>query len=95
MSVAIRLGVSYLWIDSLCIIQDDNTDKEKNVYQMNKIYGNTALNIVRPSPVCMSTTANSKLLTGRNKSLHHGSDFFRGTRLDDTSGLDLGAVGPV
>lgn len=33
-----KLGKKYLWIDSLCIIQDSEADKEKELGRMNEIY---------------------------------------------------------
>lgn len=39
------LGVQYLWIDSLCIIQDDANDWQEQAGQMKDIYGFCYLNI--------------------------------------------------
>ncbi|EPE26258.1 hypothetical protein GLAREA_02170 [Glarea lozoyensis ATCC 20868] len=39
------LGIRYLWIDSLCIIQDDIDDWEKESSRMAAVYANTYLNI--------------------------------------------------
>ncbi|EFQ34355.1 heterokaryon incompatibility protein [Colletotrichum graminicola] len=36
-----KLGVRYLWIDSLCIIQDDKDDWEKEAAQMVNVYRNS------------------------------------------------------
>ncbi|KAK8203143.1 hypothetical protein M8818_005368 [Zalaria obscura] len=36
----------FLWVDSLCIIQDDASDKSVQIYQMDKIYRHAALTIV-------------------------------------------------
>ncbi|KAE8167929.1 heterokaryon incompatibility protein-domain-containing protein [Aspergillus tamarii] len=44
--VAHGLGERYLWIDALCIVQDDQTVKSKLIEMMDKIYGEAALNIV-------------------------------------------------
>jgi len=44
-SVARFLGISYLWIDSLCIIQDDAQDWESEAAQMANIYGRSTLTI--------------------------------------------------
>jgi hypothetical protein len=44
--VSMKLKVSYLWIDSLCIIQDDTDDKEREIAMMADIYSNSFLNIV-------------------------------------------------
>ncbi|KAF2028211.1 HET-domain-containing protein [Setomelanomma holmii] len=40
-----RLGYQYLWVDALCIVQDDVTCWNLNVYQMDLIYGNAVLTI--------------------------------------------------
>ena len=32
------LGIQYIWIDALCIIQDDQKDKEKEIPRMTSIY---------------------------------------------------------
>ncbi|RYN39767.1 hypothetical protein AA0112_g3660 [Alternaria arborescens] len=41
--VARELGVSYLWIDSLCIIQDDKDDWARHAEHMDQIYENALL----------------------------------------------------
>lgn len=38
-----KLGLKYLWIDSLCIIQDSATDKEKEIAGMASIYKNATI----------------------------------------------------
>lgn len=43
------LGVKYLWIDSLCIIQDDNADWIKESGKMHLIYRNSYCNIAAAS----------------------------------------------
>lgn len=40
-----KLGFRYIWIDSLCIVQDDGPDWEKEAAQMCKIYQKAALTI--------------------------------------------------
>ncbi|KAF2478375.1 HET-domain-containing protein, partial [Lindgomyces ingoldianus] len=40
-----RLGAQYLWIDSLCIVQDSNEDWEREAQAMASIYQNSALTI--------------------------------------------------
>lgn len=40
-----RLGVRYLWIDSLCIIQDDHLDWLHEAQQMHKVYSHSYCNI--------------------------------------------------
>ncbi|KUJ14969.1 HET-domain-containing protein, partial [Mollisia scopiformis] len=44
-SITRRLGLAYLWIDSLCIIQDDPVDWEKESISMSEVYGNSWVNI--------------------------------------------------
>jgi hypothetical protein len=39
------LGIRYLWIDSMCIMQDDNAEKGKEIALMGEIYYNSSLNI--------------------------------------------------
>jgi hypothetical protein len=41
-----RIGVRYIWIDSLCIIQDDSGDWERESAQMASIYANSFLTFV-------------------------------------------------
>jgi len=40
-----RLGVRYIWIDSLCIVQDDDSDEAIQVGEMHKIYASAILTI--------------------------------------------------
>lgn len=55
MTLAKRLGYRYIWIDSICIIQDDDTDtytnldKRHQIGQMGKIYQYADLTIVAAS----------------------------------------------
>jgi hypothetical protein len=43
--LTIRLGISFLWIDSLCIIQDDEKDWQREAASMSAIYQNSHLTI--------------------------------------------------
>ncbi|KAK5745333.1 hypothetical protein LTR17_001494 [Elasticomyces elasticus] len=43
--VTARLGVRYLWIDSLCIMQDDKDDWAKEASRMSAVYTNSVLNL--------------------------------------------------
>jgi len=43
--IARNLGFSWLWIDSLCIIQDDKEDWQREASLMATVYGQSALNI--------------------------------------------------
>lgn len=45
MQIARSLDIPYIWIDSLCIVQDDLGDWEKEASQMDKIYAGSQLTI--------------------------------------------------
>ncbi|KAH9213190.1 heterokaryon incompatibility protein-domain-containing protein [Leptodontidium sp. 2 PMI_412] len=47
--IARCLGFHYLWIDSLCIIQDDKDDWDRESTLMTDVYGGSDLNIVAVS----------------------------------------------
>lgn len=44
-AIARAMGLGYLWIDSLCIIQDDNDDWRKESALMGRVYKNAAITI--------------------------------------------------
>jgi hypothetical protein len=49
--IAFKLRIRYAWIDSLCIIQDDAADFERECGQMNKVYSQATCTIsVSPMP---------------------------------------------
>ncbi|KAI1127877.1 hypothetical protein F5Y10DRAFT_187913 [Nemania abortiva] len=39
------LGLRYIWIDALCIMQDDKEEKDAEIMRMDAIYSNSTLNI--------------------------------------------------
>ncbi|KAI0019340.1 hypothetical protein F4780DRAFT_450201 [Xylariomycetidae sp. FL0641] len=39
------LGMRYIWIDALCIMQDDPCEKGEDILKMDEVYANCALNI--------------------------------------------------
>lgn len=41
-----KLGVRYLWIDAICIQQDDEKDKLSQIPNMNRIYGRAKVTVV-------------------------------------------------
>ncbi|OBS23141.1 hypothetical protein FPOA_03698 [Fusarium poae] len=53
------LQFQYIWIDSLCIIQDSEEDWQKEAATMHLVYGNSALNICMPGA---ATTRDSRLI---------------------------------
>ena len=43
--ISFKLGVRYLWIDSLCIIQDSISDWQQESSRMNLVYQNALFTI--------------------------------------------------
>jgi hypothetical protein len=69
-----RLGIEYIWIDSLCIIQDNGEDKAREIGQMANVYSNAFLTIAAtsassPLEGLFSTTSNSYIAEGLPKSV--------------------------
>lgn len=46
MILTAALGETYLWVDSLCIVQDDPIDKPEYIPHMGAIYGHSTLTII-------------------------------------------------
>ena len=49
-SLVNQLGLQYLWVDSLCIVQNDKDDVSHFISQMGRIYSCAAVTIVSDSP---------------------------------------------
>jgi hypothetical protein len=49
MAVVRKLGIRYLWVDALCIIQDDPQDKAKEIHRMDSIYEGSTFTLVAAS----------------------------------------------
>lgn len=49
-----RMGLRYIWIDAICIIQDDETDRTKEISQMCDIYRQAYVTIVAASAASSS-----------------------------------------
>ncbi|KAH7136867.1 heterokaryon incompatibility protein-domain-containing protein [Dactylonectria estremocensis] len=47
--VAREIGLEYLWVDSLCILQDDAQDKEREIARMGQYYGGATVTICAAS----------------------------------------------
>jgi hypothetical protein len=41
-----EIGIVYLWVDALCIIQDSEADKRREISRMDQIYRNALFTIV-------------------------------------------------
>lgn len=61
-SVTQRLGQRFIWIDALCIVQDDEASKQNELAQMCRIYTNSFLTI----QVSMASSVNQGFLESRN-----------------------------
>ncbi|KAF4921791.1 hypothetical protein CGCVW01_v005735 [Colletotrichum viniferum] len=53
--VTVQIGLSYLWVDAMCIIQDDENDKMKEIAKMHAIYRSSRITIA-PSEAATSKT---------------------------------------
>lgn len=42
----LEMGREFLWIDALCIVQDDDMDKKEQISQMDRVYDNALLTII-------------------------------------------------
>lgn len=62
MIVALHLGVNYIWIDALCIMQDkdDQTDWQREASQMQNVYSNSFCNISAADATSCSDTLFSR-----------------------------------
>ncbi|KLU90181.1 hypothetical protein MAPG_09145 [Magnaporthiopsis poae ATCC 64411] len=70
-----RLGVSFLWIDSLCIIQDSVEDWARESSKMHRVYRNSYLNLAAgASPNSMGGLFYPRSLSGVPCRLPVGSD---------------------
>ncbi|KAI0433591.1 heterokaryon incompatibility protein-domain-containing protein [Xylaria sp. FL1042] len=63
------IGLQYLWIDALCIIQDDSNDKSVEIAKMTSIYGTATVTIV----AARSTSAAEGFLGERFPGLREGA----------------------
>lgn len=64
---ACRLGIPYVWIDSLCIVQGDSKDSAREIAQMHNIYTNAYVTIAAAG----ASSSNQPLYRTRDpRSLH-------------------------
>jgi hypothetical protein len=45
LTVTRSLGIPYLWVDALCILQDDEDDKAREIQKMGDVYSNAMITI--------------------------------------------------
>lgn len=69
-AITTRLRVRYLWIDSLCIIQGDSEDWERESSRMCDVYGNSYLTIA----ASVSTGSDCGFLSRRGSSTYISPD---------------------
>jgi hypothetical protein len=78
-----KLGIRFLWVDSLCIIQDDDEDKSREIPEMPKIYGNSSVTII----ASRASHVGEGFLQDRDvTSIHAGSSEVQYRGPDDTLG---------
>ncbi|KAL2060837.1 hypothetical protein VTL71DRAFT_8889 [Oculimacula yallundae] len=76
--IAKSLGLSWMWIDSLCIIQDDAEDWRKEAALMSTVYGHSSLNI------CATAAKDGAV----GCIIQHDSNYASGLRLEvDIAGI--------
>ncbi|CAH0039892.1 unnamed protein product [Clonostachys rhizophaga] len=69
--LARKLGISHIWIDSLCIIQDSSEDWEREAMTMNKVYTNGICNIA----ACDGNDSSDSLFSDPGSMPHHKISF--------------------
>jgi hypothetical protein len=65
-SVTYRLGICYLWIDSLCILRDSEEDKSCEVGKMSSIYANASLTLIASKSSSEDGTSGSPTINSIN-----------------------------
>ncbi|KAI4603439.1 hypothetical protein KJ359_003249 [Pestalotiopsis sp. 9143b] len=48
-AVTVKLGLTYIWIDSICIIQDDHDDWKREAGKMSTVYAQSLVTIIATS----------------------------------------------
>ncbi|CAG9986618.1 unnamed protein product [Clonostachys byssicola] len=69
--LARKLGISHVWIDSLCIIQDSSEDWEREAMTMDKVFTNGICNIA----ACDGTGSSDSLFSDPNSIPHPKTSF--------------------
>jgi hypothetical protein len=63
-----KLGIKFLWIDALCIIQDDSSDWEREAVKMSQVYGNAYLTLAATASSSSSGGLYAKLKESASQS---------------------------
>lgn len=71
-----RLRIRYLWVDALCILQDQRTDWLEKSSQISYIYGQPTVNLVS----IVTNEASLRLLRRRKRNMLHPLESGRDTR---------------
>ena len=85
-TVSRELGIQYLWIDSLCIIQDDPRDWEREAARMASVYEGAVVTIVASwgnngDSGCFHPPKPSMAIEARGQNSLNGDDHISTTRL--------------
>ncbi|KAF2713602.1 hypothetical protein K504DRAFT_462115 [Pleomassaria siparia CBS 279.74] len=75
-TAANSLGIRYMWVDSLCILQDSDEDKRRECAAMADVYRNAALTIVVHAAATTPFTGNTTTTTLDRAPLSSTSDDF-------------------
>lgn len=69
-----ELGIRYLWIDSLCILQDSMDDKLSQIGKMQEIYQSAHVTIAAAGAInCTEGFLHRRMLTGKSHPFLRGS----------------------
>jgi hypothetical protein len=92
-----KLGIHYIWIDALCIIQDDTSDWEREAKIMDNIYENSRFTIAAAAASCSSDGFLTRphccdqeipfTVTKQNKTIQSGALYLRYPDLSNTEAL--------
>lgn len=82
--LCIMLGIRYIWIDSLCIVQDDDEDWHFEAARMHHVYAGSFLNLAASA----SFNGSQGLFTHHNPAFHERLCFRASNDLDFTEGKD-------
>lgn len=88
MKLCTVIGYRYLWIDCLCIVQDDKVEKERLIHGMNNVYENASLTVIAASG--QDADAGLPGITARGKVNHE-----KGYAIQISDALLLISVAPI